>query len=168
MLDTTKLYVLTSVILIGLAGCDNGNDSEAPSNGDTSNVTVEEVEQETDEAVDTAGKYAESKVKEYKQEMRGNLEQIDQAIDQITAETKDMTGAAKQQAENTVETLRQQRDALAAKLNEASGTPRGHGMTLKLVWTARGTIWRPQSIVLRNDTANPRKTMTASNLQHQS
>lgn len=84
----------------------------------TDKVTGEDVQRETKEAVEAAGKLAAQKKEEYQRELNKKLADLDRQIDEWKAKAAKASAEAKVEMDKKLEALKEKRDAVARKMKE--------------------------------------------------
>jgi uncharacterized protein YukE len=108
-------------------------ESQEPSQPKT-DVTAEDVKQETQEAAETTVEYTQQEMQAYRERIDAQLSQMETQIEQLKSRADDWGGQATAEFQNAMDRLQEQKAAAAQKLEELkqSGAERWEGVKTEM------------------------------------
>ncbi|MGJ3247157.1 MAG: hypothetical protein ACFE0I_13935 [Elainellaceae cyanobacterium] len=92
------------------------NVNETPS--ETGQTSVEDVQAEAQEAVETAGAYTLEKRQDYQEKIESQLNEFERRIDELQAKAETAEADAQQKLNDEIQSLKEERDAIARQLTD--------------------------------------------------
>jgi len=118
-----KFPMFLAFVLSGwlLVACGGQKESTAPEQA----VTAEDVEKETQEALETATAYTQQQRQEYQERVKAKLDEVEKNMDELQARAADLTTEGKAELDQEMQELHKKQEAMKKNLNElreATGT----------------------------------------------
>lgn len=111
------LVSVLALLVVTLSGCNNQDSTDQQSSIDKKSTSIEQVERETRDFLQTIADYSVDKKDAAIEDANQALDRLDQRIDELQSKLDDnldsMTANARQQARERMQSLRQQRKQLA-------------------------------------------------------